>query len=69
MQSIAREERGIDADIELVKNPRRGESMVEVFDMDTIAARERLWWELEKTVENSVRGLRSDAKVTDRKTP
>ena len=55
VQTVAREERGIDVDIELVENPRSGETMVEEFAVDLSAARERLGWELNEHVEQTVR--------------
>ena len=61
VQSIAREERGIDADVELVENPRSGETLVDEFGVDTAAAQDRLGWEVSESVEDSVRGLLSES--------
>ncbi|WP_336000631.1 NAD-dependent epimerase/dehydratase family protein [Halorientalis halophila] len=57
VQSIAREERGIEVDVELVENPRSGETMVEDFAVDTTAAADRLGWEPAASVEDSIRSL------------
>lgn len=43
--------------IELIENPRAGETMVEQFSVDISAARERLEWEPTESVEESVRQL------------
>lgn len=56
VQEIAREERGIDVDIELVENPRSAETLVDTFTVDTTAARDRLGWQPERTVVDAVRG-------------
>ena len=52
---VAKEERGIEVDIELVENPRAGETMVESFAVDTTRAREELGWETEHSLEATVR--------------
>lgn len=39
-REVAREERGIEVNIELVENSRSGETMVEEFGVDTSGARE-----------------------------
>lgn len=52
---VAREERGIEVDIELVENPRAGETMVESFAVDTTRAREELGWEPEHSLEATIR--------------
>ncbi|MFC6837750.1 NAD-dependent epimerase/dehydratase family protein [Halomarina ordinaria] len=57
VQRIAREERDVDPDVELVENPRSGETLVDSFAVDTEAAREVLGWSPEESVEASVRDL------------
>ncbi|QLK26807.1 NAD(P)-dependent oxidoreductase [Natrinema zhouii] len=57
IQSIAADELGVSVDVELVENPRSGETMVENFVVDTSTANERLGWEARHTVEASVREL------------
>ena len=57
VQRIAREERDLDPDIEMVENPRSGETLVDSFPVDWSAARERLGWEPQETVEGSIRDL------------
>jgi UDP-glucose 4-epimerase len=57
VKELAREELGREVDIQLVDNPRSGETLVEDFTVDTTKARERLGWEPEHTVEESIRGL------------
>jgi UDP-glucose 4-epimerase len=58
VRDAAREERGIDADVELVENPRAGdETMVEEFAIDTSEAQKRLGWAPERSVEASVRAV------------
>ncbi|MDB2283303.1 NAD(P)-dependent oxidoreductase [Halorubrum ezzemoulense] len=55
VQEAAREERGIEVDIELVENPRSGETMVEEFGVDISGARETLGWEVRESVADAVR--------------
>ena len=57
VQSIAREEAGIDVDVELVENPRGNETLVSDFRVDTSKTRDILGWEAEHTVEDTVREL------------
>jgi nucleoside-diphosphate-sugar epimerase len=57
VRRLAREERDVDVDIELVENPRSAETLVDSFEVDWSAARDRLGWEPRETVENSIRGL------------
>jgi UDP-glucose 4-epimerase len=57
VRDTAAEVLGIDADIDLVENPRTGETMVEEFSVDISAARNQLNWEPTKTVQESVRQL------------
>jgi nucleoside-diphosphate-sugar epimerase len=58
VRDVARAERGIDADIELVENPRAGdETLVEEFAIDTSVTQDRLGWTPERSVEASVRQL------------
>jgi UDP-glucose 4-epimerase len=42
-------------DIELVENPRSGETMVEEFGVDISGARETLGWEVRESVEGAVK--------------
>jgi UDP-glucose 4-epimerase len=55
VQSIAAEEAGLDVDIELVDNPRSGETMVEQFDVDTSKTHAELGWRPTRSVEESIR--------------
>jgi UDP-glucose 4-epimerase len=58
VQDVARTERGIDVDVELVENPRAGEeTLVEEFGVDTSTAQDRLGWTADRSVETSVRQL------------
>jgi nucleoside-diphosphate-sugar epimerase len=57
VQGLAREERDLDPGIELVENPRGNETLVEDFAVDTAAARDRLGWAPERSVEGSIRRL------------
>jgi nucleoside-diphosphate-sugar epimerase len=57
VRRVAREERDLDPAIELVENPRSGETLVDSFPVDWSAARDRLGWEPEQSVEASIRGL------------
>ncbi|MFC5972290.1 NAD-dependent epimerase/dehydratase family protein [Halomarina salina] len=57
VQRIAREERDLDPDIEMVENPRSGETLVDSFPVDWSAAREQLGWEPQESVESSIRSL------------
>jgi len=57
VQTIAAEERGLDVPVELVENPRSGETLVDRFEIDWSAARDRLGWEPEESVEATVRAL------------
>jgi len=60
VREAASEERGIDIDVELVENPRSGETMVEEFGVDISGARELLGWEPNESVEESVGILLSE---------
>ena len=61
VQETAREERGIEVDVELVENPRSGETMVEEFGVDISGARDVLGWEVRESVAGAVReGLASE---------
>jgi UDP-glucose 4-epimerase len=60
VQRVAREERDIDVDIELVENPRSGETLVDTFDVDTTDIEQALDWTPEQSVEASVRELLRD---------
>lgn len=55
VRRIAREERGIGVDVELVENPRSGETMVEEFGVDISAARETIGWEVQESIADAVR--------------
>jgi nucleoside-diphosphate-sugar epimerase len=57
VRAIAREERELDPDVEIVENPRSGETMVDSFEVDWSAAHDRLGWEPQESVERSVRDL------------
>ncbi|MFC4245637.1 NAD-dependent epimerase/dehydratase family protein [Natribaculum luteum] len=57
VQEIARDELGVSVDVELVENPRSGETLVEDFTVDTSKANEVLRWEARHTVDESVREL------------
>jgi UDP-glucose 4-epimerase len=57
VREVSREVRGIDVDVELVENPRSGETMVEEFGVDISAAREQLGWDPDESVNGSVRHL------------
>ncbi len=57
VQRLAAEELGVDIDIELVENPRSDETTVESFTVDTSRARDVLGWEINHTVESSIRDL------------
>ena len=52
---VAREERGIEVDVELVENPRSGETLVDSFAVDTARTREELGWRVEHSLEATVR--------------
>ena len=56
VQRLADEELGRSVEVTLVENPRE-ETLVDSFDVDTSAARDRLGWEPEHSVEESVRGV------------
>ena len=57
VKRVAREERDLDVDIELVENPRSGETLVDTFDVDTAAIERALGWTPEQSVEASIREL------------
>jgi UDP-glucose 4-epimerase len=57
VREVAREERGIDVDVELVENPRSAETMVEEFGVDISATRSRIGWNPTRTVSDSIRDL------------
>lgn len=57
VQSIAREERGIEVDVQLVENPRSGETLVDEFGVDTSSAKQALEWEPNQSVRESIREL------------
>ena len=57
VREAAGEECGIDVDVELVENPRSGETMVEEFEVDITSTREDLGWVIQEKVERSVREL------------
>jgi UDP-glucose 4-epimerase len=55
VQALAAEEANLEVDLELVDNPRSGETMVEQFDVDTSKTHTDLGWEPTWTVEDSIR--------------
>ena len=55
VQTIAHDERDIDADIALVENPRGGETLVDTFTVDTSNTREQLGWKPKTAVEDAIR--------------
>ena len=57
VQETAAEELGIDVDIDLVENPRAGETMVQEFGVDTSQAREILDWTPTESIRESVQQL------------
>jgi len=58
VQAIAREEAGIEVDVELVENPRAGsETLTDEFGVDTARTRRDLDWEPTRDVESTVREL------------
>jgi nucleoside-diphosphate-sugar epimerase len=54
---LAHEERGLDPEIELVENPRAGETLVEAFEVETSRIRTDLGWEPRESIETTVREL------------
>lgn len=54
---VAREERGVEVEIDLVENPRSGETLVDEFGVDTSAIHEELDWRAQQSIEESVRDL------------
>jgi UDP-glucose 4-epimerase len=61
VSQVANAERNIDVDVELVENPRSGETLVERFPVDTTRTREELGWSVEHSLEDTVRERFSDA--------
>ncbi|QLG28705.1 NAD(P)-dependent oxidoreductase [Halorarum halophilum] len=57
VQRLAAEELGRDLEVNLVENPRSAETLVDSFAVDISTAREKLGWEPEFRVEDSVRTL------------
>lgn len=57
VRELAQEELGCEVDIQLVDNPRSGETLVKDFTVDTTKAREQLGWEPQHTVADSIRDL------------
>jgi nucleoside-diphosphate-sugar epimerase len=56
VQRLAREERDIEVDVELVSNPRAGEeTLVSEFPVDTTRASDKLGWGTERTLGATVR--------------
>ncbi len=55
VSQVAEEERGIDCDVELVENPRSGETLVDSFPVDTSTTRKELGWSVEHSLEDTVR--------------
>ncbi|OYR61623.1 oxidoreductase [Halorubrum ezzemoulense] len=54
VREVAREERGIDVDVELVENPRSAETMVEEFGVDISETRRHIGWEPDERVKTSI---------------
>ena len=52
---VASEERDVEVDVELVENPRAGETLVDRFPVDTSRTRETLGWSVEHSLEDTVR--------------
>jgi nucleoside-diphosphate-sugar epimerase len=66
VRSIAAEETGRDVEVDLVENPRSGETLVEEFGVDTTRVRRELDWTVEHSIEECVRALvRTKARGTD----
>jgi UDP-glucose 4-epimerase len=61
VSQVAEAERDTDVDVELVENPRSGETLVERFPVDTTRTREELGWSVEHSLEDTVRERFSDA--------
>jgi len=55
VRELLKAELGRDVDIQLVDNPRSGETLAEEFTVDTTAARDRLGWQPTHTVEGTIR--------------
>lgn len=61
VQEISESKYGMEADIELVPNPRPGETMVKEFGVDISTAETMLGWHPEESIRDSVDELLSDA--------
>jgi nucleoside-diphosphate-sugar epimerase len=57
VHDLVREERGLEADVALVENPRGNETLVDEFAVDTAEARTRLGWVPDRSVSDSIRAL------------
>jgi UDP-glucose 4-epimerase len=57
VQRLAREELDRDVEIQLIENPRSGETLVDEFPVDTSKAHDTLGWEPNRTITDSVRKL------------
>lgn len=57
VQQVVEEERGYTVDIEMVENPRGGESASEDFTVDTEEARDSVGFRAEESVKNTVREI------------
>jgi Nucleoside-diphosphate-sugar epimerases len=57
VQERAKAQRDISVDIDLVENPRSGETMVEKFSVDTSKAQEQLGWETTHDISESIQSL------------
>jgi nucleoside-diphosphate-sugar epimerase len=57
VQQVARETHDIDVPVEIVENPRSGETLVEEFTVDTTAIEKALGWQPEESVQASIREL------------
>ncbi|SEV83886.1 NAD-dependent epimerase/dehydratase family protein [Natrinema salifodinae] len=60
VRSLAREELGIDPNVELIENPRGNETLVEDFAVDITRSQRELNWEPRHSVAESVRQLLND---------
>jgi UDP-glucose 4-epimerase len=57
VQRVAREQRGTEVPVEVVENPRSGETLVDEFRVDTSRTERDLGWRPEQSVEASIREL------------
>jgi len=57
VREVADKELGLAVDVELIENPRVGETMVQEFGVDVSAARKKLGWKRTKSVRQSISRL------------